>query len=165
MEKFMYEIGQYVIYGENGVCTVDAIGPLSMRGSDKDRIYYTLSPYVGTGTFYAPVDTKVFMRPVISKDTAEAFLDSLGDIKPAICQDIRFTHVDAFYKELFQEHTCEALAALLKGIFSQERTNRSNRIDMVMRRAKEILSSELAVATGVPYGEMEETVIQKLKEA
>jgi hypothetical protein len=36
---------------------------------------------------------------------------------------------------------------------------------MVMRRAKEILSSELAVATGVPYGEMEETVIQKLKEA
>ena len=105
------------------------------------------------------------MRPVISKDTAEAFLDSLGDIKPAICQDIRFTHVDAFYKELFQEHTCEALAALLKGIFSQERTNRSNRIDMVMRRAKEILSSELAVATGVPYGEMEETVIQKLKEA
>ena len=58
----MYEIGQYIIYGENGVCTVDAIGPLSMRGSDKDRIYYTLSPYVGTGTFYAPVDTKVYME-------------------------------------------------------------------------------------------------------
>lgn len=160
----MYEIGQYIIYGENGVCTVDAIGPLSMRGSDKDRIYYTLSPYVGTGTFYAPVDTKVFMRPVMSREEAKKFLEKVKDIKPAVCQDIRFTHVDAFYKELFQEHTCEALAALLKGIFSQERTNRSNRIDMVMRRAKEILSSELAVAMDVPYGEMEETITQKLKE-
>ena len=160
----MYQLGDRIIYGENGVCTVDAIGPLSMRGSDKNRIYYTLTPYVGTGTFYAPVDTKVYMRPVISADEAQGFMDRIGEIEPAVCQDIRFTHVDAFYKELFQEHTCEALAALLKGIFSQERNTRSNRIDMVMRRAKEILSSELSVALGIPYAEMEEAVTNKLME-
>lgn len=163
-ERNMYEIGDHIIYGENGVCSVEAIGPLTMRGSDKDRIYYTLSPYVGTGTFYAPVDTKVYMRPVITKKEAEDFLSKVGKIEPAVCQDIRFTHVDAFYKELFQEHSCEALAALLKGIFSQERNTRSNRIDMVMKRAKEILSSELSVALEVPYAEMEETVTQRLKD-
>jgi len=158
----MFEIGEKIIYGENGVCTVDAIGPLSMRGADNSRDYYTLTPLVGKGTFYAPVDTKVFMRKVMSKKEAEEFIERLDDIEPAVCQDVRFTHVDAFYKELFQQHTCEALVAMLKGIYSQERNTRSNRIDTVMRRAKEILNSELSVALGIPYEETEGYVAEHL---
>ena len=149
----MFEIGDKIIYNENGVCTVEGVGPIEMGGGD--RLDYTLSPMVGTGTFYAPVDSKVFMRSVMTKDEAERFIESIPQIEPAVCKDVRFTHVDAFYKDMFRRHSCEALVALLKGIYGQERANRSNRIDAVTKRAKEILNGELSVATGIPYDEIE----------
>jgi CarD family transcriptional regulator len=155
----MFAVGDKIIYNENGVCTVEKIGLLEMGGSD--RMYYTLSPMVGTGTFYAPVDSNVFMRSVMSRDEAERFIRSIPTIEPAVCHDARFTHVDAFYKELFRKHSCEALVALLKGIYGQERSNRSNRIDTVTKRAKEILNGELSVATGIPYEEIEDYVLKQ----
>lgn len=158
----MYKIGEKIIYSENGVCTVVEVGPISMGGADKERIYYTLSPMMGTGTFYAPVDSKVFMRPVMTKAEAEEFVNGMKEIEPAICKDVRFTHVDAFYKELFKKHSCEALVAMLKGIYSQERVNRSNRIDSVTKRAKEILHCELSVALGIPMEDMEEFITQRI---
>lgn len=158
----MFEIGDKIIYSENGVCTVEKIGPLEMNSSD--RLYYTLSPMVGTGTFYAPVDSGVFMRRVMSRDEAEQFISSIPEIEPAVCHDARFTHVDAFYKEMFRKHSCEALVALLKGIYGQERSSRSNRIDSVTKRAKEILNGELSVATGVPYDEMDDYIQKRLNQ-
>jgi len=159
----MYEVGDNVIYGENGVCRVDAVGPIAMSGTDKNKLYYTLSPVVGTGTFYAPIDTKVFMRSLMSKEEAEEFLDTVADIEPAICNDVRFTHVDAFYKGLFKEHTCSALVAMLKGIYSQERVSKSNRIDAVTKRAKDILNSEISLALEIPYEEAEARIKERLE--
>jgi hypothetical protein len=52
---------------------------------------------------------------------------------------------------------------MLKGIYSQERSSRSNRIDMVTKRAKEILNGELSVALGIPYNETEEYVRRRMK--
>ena len=42
----MYSIGDKIIYGENGVCTVEKIEPLVMSGAPKDKLYYYLSPLV-----------------------------------------------------------------------------------------------------------------------
>ena len=72
--------------------------------------------------------------------------------------------MDAFYKEMFRKHTCEALVALLKGIYGQERANRSNRIDTVTKRAKEILNGELSVATGIPYEKIEDYIQSRLED-
>jgi hypothetical protein len=63
---------------------------------------------------------------------------------------------------MFRQHTCEALVALLKGIYGQERTNRSNRIDSVTKRAKEILNGELSVALDVPYEDIEDYISSRL---
>ena len=40
----MFEVGDYIICGNNGVCRVENIGPMKISGMKKDRIYYTLSP-------------------------------------------------------------------------------------------------------------------------
>lgn len=40
------------------------------RGAEKNRLYYKLSPVYGSGTIYVPVDTKIFMRPVLSRREA-----------------------------------------------------------------------------------------------
>lgn len=45
--------------------------PKGLPVANKKRKYYKLAPVFGSGTIYIPVDTKVFMRPVISKEEAE----------------------------------------------------------------------------------------------
>ena len=92
----MYSVGEKIVYGENGVCTVIKIAPLEISGASKDKLYYYLAPLIGTGVYYSPVDSGAFMRPVISREEAEALIDAIPGIAPAVCNDSRFNPVDAF---------------------------------------------------------------------
>lgn len=157
----MFEIGEKIIYGENGVCTVEKVAPLEMSGASRGKLYYYLTPMVGNGTYFTPVDSGAYMRPVMSREAAEAFIDTIPNIKPAICNDNRFNHVDAFYKELFKQHTCEALVSIVKGLHSRmtERKNKSSRAEATMKRAKDILHGELAIALDIDIDEDRKSVV------
>lgn len=162
----MFAVGEKIIYGENGVCTVVKIAPLDMSGASQDKLYYHLAPYVGSGTYFAPVDSGAFMRPVMSREQAEALIDSIPGIEPAICSDNRFNHVDAFYKELFKKHSCEALVSIIKGLRERmnERKTKSSRAETTMKRAKDILHGELAVALEMEIADVEGYIIQRIGE-
>jgi len=153
----MYKIGEKIIYGENGVCTVKNIAPLEMNGASKEKLYYHLTPLVGSGIYFAPVDTDAFMRPIISRAEAEALIDAMPGIPPAICNDNRFNHVDAFYRELFKLHSNEALVSVIKGLRCRmaEKKTRSTRAEATMKRAKDILHGELSVALDIDFGQVE----------
>ena len=45
----MFSVGDKIVYGENGVCTVENIGPLGNSGPNRDRVYYHLRPLIGSG--------------------------------------------------------------------------------------------------------------------
>lgn len=153
----MFSVGDMIIYGENGVCTVEKVAPLEMSGASRDKLYYSLCPLVGSGTFFAPVESGVFMRHIMSRTEAEAFIDSIPTIEPAICNDNRFNHVDAFYKELFKQHTCEALVAVIKGLHERmsERKTKSSRAESTMKRAKDILYGELSASLEIELSQVE----------
>ena len=69
----MYQPGDLIVYGNTGVCRVASIGPLDgARGADRDRRYYSLSMVNGSGSIFVPVDTSVFMRPILTRDEVEA---------------------------------------------------------------------------------------------
>lgn len=161
----MYEIGDKIIYGENGVCVVERIAPLEISGASKDKLYYYLRPFTGSGTYFTPVDSGAFMRPVMSRDEAEALIDAIPGIEPAICNDSRFNHVDAFYKELFKQHSCEALVAIVKGLHGKlaERKTKSSRAETTMKRAKDILHGELSTALGIELSEVEDYIAQRIE--
>ena len=157
----MYEIGEKIIYGENGVCTVEKIAPLE---SGDGKLYYYLTPLIGSGTYFTPVDTKAFMRPVMSREAAEAFIDSIPHIEPAVCTDNRFNHVDAFYKELFKQHSYEALVSIVKGLHSRmsQRKTKSSRAEAIMKRARDMLHGELATALDMEVGEVEDYISSRI---
>ncbi|MBO5556617.1 MAG: CarD family transcriptional regulator [Oscillospiraceae bacterium] len=159
-------MGEKIIYGENGVCTVEKIEPLAMSGAPKDKLYYHLTPLVGSGTYFTPVDSGAYMRPVMSRAEAEALIEAMPGIEPAICNDNRFNHVDAFYKELFRLHSCEALVAIVKGLRSRmaERKTRSSRAEATMKRAKDMLHGELSVALGIELQDVEAYIQQRIGE-
>ena len=159
----VYSVGDKIIYGESGVCTVEHIAPLDSSGS-ADRLYYHLRPYIGSGTYFSPVDSGAFMRPVISREEAEALIASIPGIEPAICNDTRFNHVDAFYKELFRQHTPEAMVSIIKGLHIRinSRKTKSTRAEATMKRAKEVLHGELSVALDISYPEVEDYIKSRL---
>ena len=163
----MYSVGEKIVYGENGVCTVAAVAPLPMSGSEPEKLYYHLTPYVGSGTYFAPVNSGAYMRCVMSREEALALIDAIPGIQPAICTDSRFNHVDAFYKELFRQHSCEALVAVIKGLHHRmaEKKTKSSRAEATMKRAKDILHGELSVALGIELSEVEAFIRTRLGEA
>ena len=143
---------------------MEKIAPL--EGANRDKMYYYLTPLVGSGTYFTPVDTSAFMRPVMSREDAEAFIDSIPGIAPAVCNDNRFNHVDAFYKELFKQHTCEALVSIVKGLHGRmaERKTKSSRAEATMKRAKDILHGELAIALEMDISEVEGYIASRIGE-
>lgn len=159
----MFNVGDKIIYGENGVCIINEIAPLSMSGADSNKLYYHLSPLVGTGSYFAPVDTAVFMRSVIDRETALSIIEAIPSIEPAICNDSRFNHVDAFYKEVFKLHTPEAMVSIIKGLYLRmaDRKTKSTKIESTMKRAKEILNGELSVALDMNYKDVEPMIREK----
>ena len=74
----MFTVGDKIIYGENGVCTVEKIAPLEMSGASEEKLYYYLTPFTGSGRYFAPVDSGAYMRPVMSR--AEATMKRAKDI-------------------------------------------------------------------------------------
>ena len=161
----MYSVGEKVIYGENGVCTVSKVAPLEASGSS-DKLFYHLKPLIGSGIYFTPVDSGAFMRPIISRDEAEALIAAIPSIEPAVCRDNRFNHVDAFYKELFRQHSCEALVAIVKGLYLRmnEKKTRSSRAESTMKRAKDILHGELSIALDMDLGEVEAYIRDRLQD-
>ena len=159
----MFTVGDKIIYNESGVCTVETIAPLDLSDG---RLYYHLQPLVGSGKYFSPVDSGAFMRPVMSQEEAEALIAAIPDIEPAVCNDTRFNHVDAFYKELFRKHTPEALVSIIKGlrIRAMGKKAKSSRAEATMKRAKEALYGELSVALSIAYPETEEYVRNQIGE-
>ncbi len=160
----MYSIGDIVIYGENGVCTISRIAPLAIQGTSPDKLYYYLTPHIGTGDFFSPVESGAFMRPVITRSQAEELILSIPEIEPAVCSDNRFNHVDAFYKELFKLHTCEALVAIVKGLSIRlsERKAKSSRAEITMKRAKAMLYAELAASLEMDINDIENYLVSRI---
>lgn len=159
----MFSVGDKIIYSESGVCVVEKIAPLDMQGASAEKLFYHLKPILGSGMFFAPVNGNVYMRPVMTEAEALSFIDSIPEIEPAICSDNRFNHVDAFFKDLFKLHTCEALVSVIKGLKlrAAERKTKSSRADATMKRAKEILYGELSVALGIDYPSVENYIFER----
>lgn len=159
----MFAIGDKIIYGETGVCVVEKIAPLEMQGASGEKLFYYLKPILSSGMCFAPVDGNAFMRPIMTKDEALAFIDTIPGIEPAICNDNRFNHVDAFFKDLFKLHTCEALVSVIKGLKlrTSERKSKSSRADATMKRAKEILYGELSASLELEYVSVETFILER----
>lgn len=81
----MYQTGDLLIYGSTGVCRVLSIDRRQdyVDGIKQDKLYYQLKPLHQGGVIYTPVDnSKVVMRPVISREEAEALIDTIPTLQP-----------------------------------------------------------------------------------
>ncbi len=85
----MFETGDYIIYGNNGVCRVEDIGTLDISGVQKGQLYYTLQPVYSKGSkVFTPVNNdKVIMRPILTESEAKKIIDGIGEIDELWIED------------------------------------------------------------------------------
>ena len=151
----MYQIGQLVIYGGNGVCRVSGYEAPPYPHTDKSQQFYRLEPLYQDGVIYTPVNTRVFMRPVISKEEAEKLIDMIPTIHAKAHFDGSVTQLSTYYESFFKSHNCEDLMNLVMSIYAKKlyvesvRKKFGQMDEKFMKRAEFLLNSELAVALGI----------------
>ena len=160
----MFKIGEYIIYGFNGVCRVENVGTIRLSGIEKDRLYYTLHPFgEKEGTIYTPVDNKTtLMRPILTKKEAKELLDEISGIDSLWITDERTREMT--YKEVMNKCDSREWVRIIKTLYlrRKERIAEGKKItasdEKYLRLAEENLYSELSVALEIPRNQMEEYI-------
>lgn len=157
----MFCEGEMIIYGNTGVCRVQGIGhPDGVRGIDSTRLYYTLAPVYQPGVIYAPVDTPVFTRPVLSRREAEELIGQIPVITEEECPSRDQKLLSAHYRGFLESHRCEDLIQLIKTVYSRSRRSQAagrkpSQVDQLyLKRAESLLYGEFAVALGIEPSEV-----------
>ena len=164
----MFAVGDYVIYGYEGVCRIEAIGAPGVSGLDKSRQYDRLTPHYRGGTIYAPVDGKIRMRRVISREALDALLPGLHEL-PALSDVPENSRLAGeYYRSILAEHSCERLLQLCKTFHEkQQRLASSHRsINSTELRswktAEEMLYGEFGFVLGIAPAEVQRYLLERI---
>lgn len=147
----MFNVGDYIVYGVNGVCKVEEIGSLNSGNLPKDRVYYTLLPvYLKGSKIFTPADNKkVLMRPVLNKDEAMELIDDIRNIDALWITDEKKREND--YRDALKKCDCKELVRIIKTIYSRKQGRIAEGKKMTMgdekyfHMAEESLYGELAI--------------------
>ena len=79
----MFQLGEHIVYGTNGICRVAEIGPSPYDKSDT-RTFYLLIPIHNpmSSTIYTPVDNdRVPMRRLMTREEIDALIAAMPEIE------------------------------------------------------------------------------------
>ena len=164
----MFNIGEYIVYGNRGVCEVADVSKMSMSALDKDKLYYTLVPVYARGSkIYSPVDnTKVRIRPVISHDEAIKLIDNIPEI--GYVEDVDEKKREIVYKDAMKTGECEELIKVIKTLNRRKeiRLAGGKKFTAVDERyfksARDCLYGELAIALDIDVDDVEEYIHDRI---
>ena len=165
----MYEVGQYIIYGFEGVCRIDGIGPVDIKGAQKDANYYTLSPVYQSGKIYVPVNSQAYSRPVMTREDALALIADIPNIPYEIFENSNPRMLTEHYQTILKSNDCRELLKLLRAIHAKgrnaaEKGRRLGQVDeRCFKQAEDKLHGELAVVLDIPLKEVKAYITQALE--
>ena len=166
----MYKIGEYIIYGNDGVCQVEDVGVLNISGISKKRIYYTLKPAYENGKIFTPIDTNIFMRSLITYEEVQQLIESIPSMKEKKCNEKNSRLLQIYYKNLLKTHECADLLTLIESIYEKKvkamkSGKKLGQIDSkFMKAAEGLINDEFSVVLGIPREEVEGYIREKIQE-
>lgn len=167
----MYHTGEFIVYGSSGVCRVLAVGSPEAAQGSRPCTYYTLQPVYSSETIYAPVDSRVAMRPVLTKAEAQQLIRCFPSIPEEHIVEVKNVQtLSRYYQDSFHANSCRDLVRLLKTIHSRNSAARKNgrrpgKVEgRYQKRAEELLYGELSISLGIPLEEVPQYIRQVLKD-
>lgn len=167
----MFEIGEYIIYGNTGVCKVGEVTKMAAPGAEGDKLYYTLEPVYDKGCrLFTPVDNqKVKMRPVLTKEEADELIMRIAEIDTLRVGDEK--NREQVYKDAIRTCNCVEWVRMIKTLYirKESRLAAGKKVTSsdakYLHMAEESLYGELSVVMGIPKDEVEEYITNRVKES
>lgn len=165
----MFKKDQLIMCGGHGVCRVVNITGNPIDKLDKVRKYYVLEPVFEKGsTVYTPVDNdKVVMRRIMSKKEAEDLVGRITTIDTVWIQEEKSR--EQMYKEAIRTYDCQSLVQIIKTLYlrKQNRLKEGKKVlssdEQYLRRAEELLYSEMSLALSIPKEEVEAYIAEAVQ--
>ena len=158
----MYQPGDYVIYGDNGLCLVEQVGVPSFNADQKTEYYFLRASDDGS-RIYVPVDTRMPLRAPMTAQEAREFLAQLPNMPANPPERRDRKSVIAHYQEMLRPHTAQALAQVVKSIRWHHRATpgrMSGAEETLLKRARQQLCGELAGALEITAEEAQDLLEQ-----
>ena len=160
----MFQIGEYVVHGNDGICEVKDITQLELPGGSSKRQYYLLVPQKEkNGRIYSPVESsKVQTRKVITKQEADTLIPA---IQAAWVENEKLR--ENVYKEAIKSCDLRELVKIIKNMYlrRQERISSGKKAtvldDRYFKLAEDKLYSELVFVTGKDRNQIEKQIEQQ----
>lgn len=164
----MYQVGDYVVKANNGICRVEQITHLDGMNVDKNRLYYQLVPLANEKMkLFVPVDNTVnSFRRALNFDEAWEVINSIPEIEEVHIENEKYR--EQKYKEAIRACDPQMLVGIIKTVYrrKQKRDAQGKKCTAMDKKyfklAEEYLYSELAFALGKNKNEMcsfiEETI-------
>ena len=157
----MFKKDQLIMCGGHGVCRVVDVTGNPIDRLDKVRKYYVLEPVFEKGsTVYTPVDNdKVIMRRIMNKEEAEDLVGRITEIDTVWIQEEKSR--EQMYKEAIRTYDCQSLVQIIKTLYlrQQNRLKEGKKVlssdEQYLRKAEELLYSEMSLALSIPKEEVE----------
>lgn len=161
----MFDIGDYIVYGQNGICMVADITHPELSGIDKTKLYYVLVPTkTRDSKLYCPTDNeRIVLRKIISADEAREIIDETKTIEPMIIQNDRVR--DDNYKSALRSCDIRQCIQVLKALLirKKQRELTGKKVtatdERFMKAVQEEIYNELALATGRDVSDVREQIL------
>ena len=161
----MFDIGDYIVYGHNGICRVLDITHPDISGVDTDRLYYVLMPEKTKGSrLFCPADDdNISIRRVINEQEAKEIISASKGVEPLVIENDRMR--DISYKNAMKSSDLMQWIKVIKTLLirKRERENLGKKItatdERYLKLAQEGLYSELALATGLGKEKIQEIIL------
>ncbi len=165
----MFQVGDYIVYGSNGICRVEEITHPDIAGSTPDKLYYVLVPEkTRDSRLFCPTDNnRVVLRSVITAEEAKALLEEVKEIEPLKIQSER--QRDDTYKKAMKSCDLRQCVQMIKALLirKEEREANGKKVTVTderyMKLAEDGLYSELALAMGIDREEIKEKFLDYCK--
>lgn len=160
----MFEKGDYIVYGTKGVCQVEEITELDIKGTAERKIFYVLRPCFQKGsTIFTPVENgKIIMRAVMSRKEADALVEEISGIE--VLQESSDKEREKQYREAIKSTDPRQWVRIIKTSYlrGQQRKAQGKKVTTLDERyfhaAEEQLHEELSIVLGVPKEEIRDYI-------
>ena len=165
----MYQIGDLVQYGMNGVCKLTEIREESFGGK-KEKYYFLTSIGRHNNTVYVPLSNETLvgkMRRILKPDEIYQIIEAMPDEKADWIED------DAVRKETFRtilkSGDCRRIMKMIKSLYlhKQELAQNSKKLhagdEQLFREAENILYEEFAIVLHIQKEEVLPFIMKKIE--
>ena len=110
----MFDCGQLVIYGGNGVCRIEDIVIRETPILGRRQTYVIL---LSSGlTAYVPTDSPVYMRALVSEEEALSVLNDFPNIQPKVIPASNSKALADQYRAIIGKHDLREMISLYKSL-------------------------------------------------